>query len=146
MFYLDTSFVAPLILLETTSAKVERFVAALPAGELAISEWTRIEFSSLLGREVRIGGLDGAAAWAADTQLEAIATESFVVLLPEVEDFTLAKRYLGNHAVRLGAGDALHLALAANRRARAIYSLDKTLIKAGRVLGLPVSTGIGVGG
>jgi predicted nucleic acid-binding protein len=45
---------------------------------------------------------------------------------------------LANHATGLGAGDALHLAIAANRSASAVYSLDKMLVKAGRILGLPV--------
>ena len=57
MLYFDTSFLAPLILDEATSIEVERFMAGLPAEELAISHWTRVEFSSLLAREVRIGGL-----------------------------------------------------------------------------------------
>jgi predicted nucleic acid-binding protein len=142
MLYFDTSFIAPLILPESTSAKVERFVAGLAPGDLAISHWTRVEFSSLLGREVRMGGLDSRAARAADAQFEAVVAESFVVLRPDTDDFTLAKEYLGHHAIGLRAGDALHLAIAGNHRAEAIYSLDKALIKAGKALGLPVSAGI----
>jgi predicted nucleic acid-binding protein len=46
----------------------------------------------------------------------------------------------------LRAGDALHLAVAKNHRGEAVYSLDKTLLKAGRLLGLPVSTGIRLAG
>jgi hypothetical protein len=42
----------------------------------------------------------------------------------------------------LRAGDALHLAIAGNRQAAAIYSLDKGLLMAGRLLDLPVSMGI----
>ena len=57
MLYFDTSILAPLFLQESSSAKVERFVAGLPAGELAVSHWTRVEFSSLLAREVRMGAL-----------------------------------------------------------------------------------------
>lgn len=142
MLYFDTSFLAPLILQEPTSARIERFVAGLPVGELAISHWTRVEFSSLLAREVRMGGLEGQAARDADAQFETIVTESFVVLLPNADDFDLAKEYLGNHETGLRAGDALHLAIAKNHRAKAIYSLDRTLLKATKVLGLPVSTGV----
>jgi hypothetical protein len=43
----------------------------------------------------------------------------------------------------LRAGDALHLAIAGGRGAETIYSLDKTLIKAGTTLGLPMGEGIG---
>jgi predicted nucleic acid-binding protein len=45
----------------------------------------------------------------------------------------------------LRAGDALHLAIAKNNHAGAIYSFDKTLLKAGKVLGLPVSAGVQTG-
>jgi prevent-host-death family protein len=39
---------APLILLEATSNRMERFIVGIPAGELAVSHWTRVEFASLL--------------------------------------------------------------------------------------------------
>jgi uncharacterized protein len=142
MLYFDTSFLAPLILEEKTSSAVERFMAGLPAGALAVSHWTRVEFSSLLAREVRIGGLERQAAKKADAQFETIVAESFVVLLPNAGDFNLAKQYLANSDTGLRAGDALHLAIAKNNHAEAIYSFDKTLLKAGKILGLPVSAGV----
>jgi hypothetical protein len=46
----------------------------------------RVEFSSLIAREVRIGGLDVQAAGAANARFEALLQESFVVLLPNAED------------------------------------------------------------
>ncbi len=89
-----------------------------------------------------MGGLDGQAARHADAQFETMVTESFVVLLPNANDFNLSKEYLGNHETGLRAGDARHLAIARNHRTEAIYSLDKTLLKARKVLGLPLSTGV----
>jgi predicted nucleic acid-binding protein len=53
---------------------------------------------------------------------------------------------LRQHKLGLRAGDALHLAIARNRRADTIYSLDKTMLKAGRGLGLPLSSGIRLAG
>jgi len=53
-----------------------------------------------------------------------------------------ALRYLGRFETRLRAGDALHLAIANNHRAAVIYSLDRTLVDAGKILNLPVSMGI----
>jgi uncharacterized protein len=67
------------------------------------------------------------------------------VLLPGADDYDLARRYLHNHQTGLRAGDALHLAIAGNHRAKVIYSLDRQMIKAGEMLGLRVSTGISVG-
>ena len=142
MLYFDTSFLVPLILPEATSDKIAAFVRRLPAEDFAGSHWTRVEFSSLIAREVRMGGLDVEAAVRADARFEAMVTESFLVLLPNADDFALAKRYLGQFETRLRAGDALHLAVAKNHRAEVIYTLDKTLLEASEILDLPVSIGI----
>jgi predicted nucleic acid-binding protein len=142
VLYFDTSFLAPLILPEATSDKIAAFVRRLPAEEFTVSHWTRLEFSSLLAREVRMGGLDAQAATRADARFEAMLEESFSILLPSADDFALAKRYLGRFETGLRAGDALHLAVANNHRATMIYSLDRTLLKAGTMLDLPVSKGI----
>ncbi len=142
MLYFDTSFLAPLVLPESTSDKIAAFVRRLPVEELTVSHWTRVEFSSLIARDVRMSVLDAAAGARADARFEAMVDASFAVLLPNADDFGLAKRYLGKFNTGLRAGDALHLAIAGNRQAAAIYSLDKGLLMAGRLLDLPVSMGI----
>jgi predicted nucleic acid-binding protein len=142
VLYFDTSFLAPLILPEPTSDKIAAFVRRLPAEEFTVSHWTRVEFSSLIAREVRMGGLDVRAAARADARFEGMLDESFFILLPNADDFALAKQYLGRFETGLRAGDALHLAVASNHRAAVIYSLDKTLLKAGKILDLRVSMGI----
>jgi hypothetical protein len=81
VLYFDTSFLAPLIIPEATSGKVAAFVRRLPAEEFTVSHWTRVEFSSLIAREVRMGGLDVQAAVRADARFEAMVDESFCVLL-----------------------------------------------------------------
>jgi len=131
VLYFDTSFLAPLIFPEATSQKIARFVRRLAVEEFTVSHWTRVEFSSLIAREVRIGGLDVQAASMADAQFEAMLQESFSILLPKSDDFDLAKHFLGRFETGLRAGDALHLAVANNHRAAAIYSLNKKLVKAG---------------
>ena len=142
MLYFDTSFLAPLILPEATSESVADFFGALPPRDLAVSHWTRVEFASLLAREVRMGGLDPVAAREADSQFEAIVRESFILLLPNPDDFDRARDCLNRYATGLRAADALHLAIAWNRGSEAIYSLDKRMIAAGRTLGLPTTAGI----
>ena len=142
MVYFDTSFLAPLILPEATSDEIAAFFHGLPPEEFTVSQWTRVEFSSLVAREARMGGLDVRAAARADARFEAMVDESFSVVLPNVGDFGLAKRYLSRFETRLRAGDALHLAIANNHHAAVIYSLDKTFLQAGRLLNLPVSSGI----
>jgi uncharacterized protein len=142
VLYFDTSFLAPLVLPESTSDKIAAFVRRLPVEELTVSHWTRVEFSSLIARDVRMSVLDAAAGERADARFEAMVDASFAVLLPNADDFGLAKRYLGKFNTGLRAGDALHLAIAGNHQAAAIYSLDKGLLMAGRRLDLPVSMGI----
>ena len=91
-----------------------------------------------------MGDIRGDEAREADALFENVVRESFVVLSPSADDYILARRYLHSYETGLRAGDALHLAIAGNHRADAIYSLDKTMIKAGRILDLPVSMGIEV--
>jgi len=142
MRYFDTSFLVPLILPEATSEPIAGFFEDLPADELAVSHWTRVEFASLLAREVRMGGLDPAAAHEAGSRFESMIEESFVVLLPDRNDFDRARDWLNRFETGLRAGDALHLAIADNRQADAIYSLDKSMVAAATQLGLPAAEGI----
>ena len=92
-----------------------------------------------------MGGLDRQTAGEVGTKFEAIIAESFAVLLPGANDYDLARQYLRIHDTGLRVGDALHLAIAQNNHAEAVYSFDKMLLKAGEVLGIPVSTGIPTG-
>ena len=62
--------------------------------------------------------------------------------MPTEDDFDLARSFLARHETALRAGDALHLAVAANNRATAVYTLDKGMLGAGRRLGLRVRAGI----
>jgi uncharacterized protein len=142
MDYFDTSFLTPLIREEKTSSRVAHFMSGLQAGELAISRWTEVEFASLLARDVRMGTITGDQARAAEALFEDVIRESFIVLLPAPDDYDRARRYLQHYAIGLRAGDALHLAIAGNHGAETIYSLDKSMIKAGKMLGLPMSAGI----
>jgi predicted nucleic acid-binding protein len=143
MHYFDTSFLTPLFREERTTSRVGRFIAELATGELAISRWTEVEFASLLARDVRMGAIDKEEARDADALFMDVVRRSFIVLLPSADDYELARNYLFNFATGLRGGDALQLAVAANHRAAAIYSLDKTMITAGKILGLPVSAGNG---
>ena len=132
----------PLIVQEASSETIAQFLATLPADAPAISHWTRVEFASFLAREVRIGKYDRPQARGAATRFASVIGETFQVILPLADDFDRAAAYLANYDTGLRAPAALHLAVAANRRADAIYTLDKTMLRAGALLGLPVSTGV----
>jgi predicted nucleic acid-binding protein len=139
--YFDTSFLAPLVRVEPSSHQVPSFIASLGGDILTTSHWTRVELSSLLARDARMGTLKPDAAAAADATFEDLLERTFSIVLPDANDFTQAKTFLADHSSGLRGGDALHLAIAKNRGARMIYTLDKRMIAAGKSLGLPVSTG-----
>jgi hypothetical protein len=142
MLYLDTSFVAPLVIAEDTSNAVEAFVLKLKPGELATSLWTQVELASLVARKVRMGELSAAEAEAVSREFERMLSESFELLVPGAADFVAAARYLESRKTGLRSGDALHLAIAVNHGASKILTLDAGLIDGGKQLKLPVSRGI----
>ena len=85
MRYFDTSFLVPLVLPEPLSAHVARFFIALAPGEPATSHWARVEFSSVLAREVRMGALDAAAFRAADSKIATILNQRVVATIPQTD-------------------------------------------------------------
>lgn len=142
MLYFDTSFIVPYILPEATSSRIQQFFREHDGEELTISHWTRVEFASMLAREVRLGALPRQAARDADLRFETAMAQSFTVVLLDRSDFDLCKRYLQRFETALRVGDALHLAIANNRDAQMFYTLDRKLLRAGKLLGLPIATGI----
>jgi predicted nucleic acid-binding protein len=142
MLYLDTSFVAPLVIAEDTSNAVEAFVLKLKPGELATSLWTQVERASLVSRKIRMGELSTAEAEAVRRELDRMLSESFELLVPSAADFAAAAEYLEVPKTGLRAGDALHLAIAENHGARKILTPDMGFIDAGKQRKLPVSRGI----
>jgi hypothetical protein len=142
MLYLDTSFVAPLVIAEDTSNAVEAFVLKLKPGELATSLWTQVELASLISRKLRMGELSAAEAEAVRREFERMLSESFELLVPSAADFAAAAKYLEVPKTGLRAGDALHLAIAANHGAKKILTLDAGFNDAGKQLKLPIARGI----
>ena len=144
MVYLDTSFVAPLVIAENSSEAVEAFVLKVKPGELATSMWTQVELSGLVSRKVRMGELSDSQADVVRREFDRVLGESFEILAPTAADFAAAAKYLEIPKTGLRAGDALHLAIAANHRAKRILTLDKGFLEAGKLLKLPVTLGIKV--
>jgi predicted nucleic acid-binding protein len=143
MFYFDTSILVPLLLPEETSDRIEVLFHHLPAdSELVISQWTRMEFASVLSRLVRMGELKKDVALICADKFSTLIFENLHVQLPSIADFDLCWKYLSRFDNSLRAGDALHLAVASNLAAEKIFTLDNGMLKAGRQLGLPVETGI----
>lgn len=142
MVYLDTSFVAPLVFAENSSDTVEAFVLKVKPGELTTSLWTQVELSSLVSRKVRMGELSDSQAEVVRREFDRLLGESFEMLVPTAADFAAAVKYLEIPKTGLKAGDALHLAIAANHRAKRILTLDQGFLDGGKLLNLPVTRGI----
>lgn len=142
MRYCDVSFLAPLFLEEAVSRKVEAWMIRQAPGDLCVSHWTRTEFYSLIAREVRMGGLTEADALEVIEKFDQVIKDCFVVELPRASDFDLAATFIRQFNTKLRAGDALHLAIAANRATEMFYTLDEQLLAAARHLKIPASRGI----
>ncbi len=143
MLYFDTSFLVPLLLPEETSEQVEAYFQNLPDNwPLVTSQWTRVEFASVISRLVRMGALSKETASLCNERFFLLLIEHFHVVLPEAEDFDLTWHYLTRLDNSLRAGDALHLAIASNMAVDKIITLDDGMIKAGNILKLPVERGI----
>ncbi len=141
MIYFDASFLVPLSLPEDNSELIQNFFQTLSKAELTMSEWTRLEVTSTLVQSVRVGKLKIAEAQELILRFEMMVNEDFDVLLPDIDDFNKTREWLASFNTKLKAPDALHLAIASNRGAVAIYSLDKRMISEGKKLGMPISNG-----
>lgn len=136
MIYLDTSFLTPLFRAEPASEQVANCIARLPADGLAISQWTRVEFASVIAREVRMRTLSEMQARTLLNAFDALTESSLHIWLPAAADFQRAHDFVAQFDTGLRAPDALHLAIAHNHGAETVLSLDEGLILAAKRLGL----------
>ncbi len=142
MIYLDTSFLTPLFRTEPLSEQVESFLAVQPPGTLAISHWTRVEFASVIARDVRMKSINETTAHNLIKEFDALADESLHMLIPAAEDFDLARNFVATFATQLRGPDALHIAIAHNNDVKEILTLDDGLIFAATQLNLMARRGV----
>jgi hypothetical protein len=135
LIYLDTSVVVSVFLPDVHSGRVLAWLGGLSDGP-ALSTWTVTEFSSAAAGQERVKQI------APDQRL--LAEQHFDAWLLTVEqtpvlraDFELARDLIRRGRTRLGAPDALHLAVARRLGAR-LASLDAVMADAARDLGLPL--------
>ena len=135
MLYLDTSLLVAALTHQTRTAEVQDWLAAQNPDELAISEWTVTEFSSAMSIKVRTGQLASDHRADALVALADLIDNSFWVWPVSRLDFRTAARFADQHETGLRAGDALHLAIAANHGGR-VCTLDRLLAQAAPALGV----------
>lgn len=135
MAYLDTSLVVAALTREARTAAVQAWLTSQAPEALAVSEWTLAEFSAALSMKVRTRQLDAISRAHALAAFTALVRDTFGVLRVTGADFRFAARCADRHDSGLRAGDALHLAIAANR-GEELLSLDRVQVKAALALGI----------
>lgn len=139
MIYVDTSALVPLFIRE---AKSEAVLTWLETSDerLTISEWTLVEFASAAAIKVRTGQIVANVAKQATLRVHEFAQKHCMVAVPGRAEFRRAVELVSDGALKLRAGDALHLAIAAGSSARAILCLDEAMMESARLLGMNVVT------
>lgn len=139
MIYVDTSALVPVFIREPKSEAVIGWLEA--SGErLAISEWSLVEFASAAAIKVRTGQATASLAKQATARVHEFARKHCMVAVPGRDEFRRAAELASDGTLKLRAGDALHLAIAASLNARGILCLDEAMIESAKSLGMSVVT------
>ncbi|MCX7305361.1 MAG: type II toxin-antitoxin system VapC family toxin [Hyphomicrobiales bacterium] len=135
MRYIDTSVIVSSLLREAYTDRAQQWLSEQASQDLAISDWVVSEFSSALSLKLRTEQMSR------EKRAEALAAfvrfaGNFLIVLPvSTSHFKAAARFADRYELGLRAGDALHLAVAAETGA-SLYTLDKRLAAAGPVVGV----------
>jgi uncharacterized protein len=139
MIYVDTSALVPVFIREPKSEAVVEWIES--SGErLAISEWSLVEFASAAAIKVRTGQTVASLAKQSTARLHEFVQKHCTVAVPGREEFRRAAELAADGALKLRAGEALHIAIAASLSVQGILCLDDTMTEGARSLGMNVVT------
>ncbi len=139
MIYVDTSALVPVFIREPKSEAVIGWLES-SGQRLAISEWSLVEFASATAIKVRTGKAAASLAKQVTARVHEFARKHCAVAVPGREEFRRAAELAGHATLKLRAGDALHLAIAASLGAQGILCLDDAMIESAKALGMTVVT------
>ena len=137
MIYIDTSALVPVFIREPKSEAVIGWLES-SGQRLAISEWSLVEFASAVAIKVRTGQAAPNLAKQVATRVREFAQKHCTVAVPGREEFRRAAELAGENTLKLRAGDALHLAIAASLGAQGILCLADAMIESAKSLGMKV--------
>jgi predicted nucleic acid-binding protein len=138
MVYVDTSALVPLFIREPNT---DALIDWLESSEerLAISEWTLVEFASAAAIKLRTGEATAKLVKQATARVHEFAQKYCTIAVPGRENFRRAAALAGDGALKLRAGDALHLAIAESLNTQGILCLDHAMIESAKSLGMTVA-------
>jgi uncharacterized protein len=136
MLYLDTSLIVAALCKEATTARVQAWLTQQDVSHLAVSDWTLTEVSAALSINLRSGRIDLGQRATALALFNKLLTSSFTVLDVTRHHFLTAAKFADHQATGIRAGDALHLAIAAEQSAT-VCTLDHRMARGGPPLGVP---------
>jgi predicted nucleic acid-binding protein len=136
MLYLDTSLVVSLVAVEPSTGVTQQWLAEQLDETLVISDWVLTEVASALSLIQRGARLAEPARWRAEHNLQSLMATAFGVLPVTRQAFRTAATMSARVDLRLRAGDALHVAVAAENGAQ-LATRDVAQARAAHTLGLP---------
>jgi hypothetical protein len=135
ILYLDTSVLIAVFTPEAESGRVEAWMRGQAREQFVVSDWVVTEFSAALSVKLRRGHIALSHQVATLARFSEFCTDNTPVLPVSPAHFHAAAGFADRYAIGLRAGDALHLAIAAQHGA-SLCTLDRRLGEAGPQLGI----------
>jgi uncharacterized protein len=139
LIYLDASVLVSALTREPLSVSIRAWLQAQSNAPISLSGWTLLETASTISRKQRVGDLTAAQHQLALQLLEAVAAMNWQVLNVVSDDYNVARNWVGQPALSLRGGDALHLAIT-RRRGLVLATLDKGMAGVAEKLAIPCAT------